>query len=57
MAARRSRMLDALTRTLLRLLAVAGLLAMLPSLPVPAPASSSPPAERTVAGAAFAPGR
>jgi hypothetical protein len=30
LAARRSRLLDTLTRTLLRLLAVAGLLAMLP---------------------------
>jgi len=57
MTHRRSRLLDTLTRTVLRLLAVAGLLAMLPSLPAPTSANSRAPAAQTVAGAAFAPGR
>jgi hypothetical protein len=56
MTPRRSRLLDTLTRTLLRLLAVAGLLAMLPSLPAP-PAAGRAPTAHAVAGAALGSGR
>lgn len=52
MIRRRSRWTDLLKRTLLRLLAVAGLLAMLPSLPRPEPAAAlaQPAIEATLAG-------